>query len=138
MMKHKSAIFGVALVLGIVGMAAPKFWAEAAEMKKEPAMKVKTLSYGEIIFTAPNVLPSPFHVIAKKHGKILWQINNSVNVAELTEVQKRELKAGGIDRLEVKKVMESDLDRGADNYQELKQYIKKLALYIWVFSRSSG
>jgi hypothetical protein len=98
---------------------------------KQMSPNTKTLTYKDITFTAPNTLPSPYRVVAERGGKVLWEINNSVRLADMSEQEKENLKKGGIETLLIQDVQESILDKNADNFQELKKYIGKPALYIY-------
>ena len=59
---------------------------------------------------------------------MIWEINNDTVSPER---QNPDLKDGGIDKLVIQKVKDGDLDQGAGNYPQMKEYIGKPALYIY-------
>lgn len=103
-----------------------------SDSAKVSIMRAQTINYFEITFTAANAMPNPYGVMASKAGKIIWQINNVVE--EFSEKQKQFLADGGIAKLEVRYVLEDDLDKSSDKSSDkfdlLKTYIGKPALYI--------
>jgi hypothetical protein len=117
---------GTIILLLILGMTAisvgPSFAVQGA-MRKEHTMKMQTLMYAAMTFAAPNTPEFPYQVISKKQGKTVWHIDDGAKETKTIN--------GGIEKLEIKKVAESELDSGAENYKEMKQYVGKPALYIY-------
>jgi outer membrane protein assembly factor BamB len=93
----------------------------------------RTLTYQGITVTAPNQPDRAFYVFAKKNGKTLWETGKQ---AATPEPPNSPIKNEVVE-LTVKNVQERDLDKGADNYSQLKAYIGKPALYIKETSSSS-
>lgn len=94
-----------------------------------PAANTKTLTYQGITIKAPNTIDRPYYVFAMKGNKKIWELNSKAY--KLTDKQKRDLKAGGIEKLVIQNVKDSDLDSGATNYSKMKRYIGKPELYIY-------
>lgn len=88
----------------------------------------RQLTYKGTLFKAPNVKEKPYYVAAIKDGKVLWEINND---ALPPERQSSALKDGGIEKIVIQTVKESDLDSGAEYFEQVKKYVGKPALYVY-------
>jgi hypothetical protein len=93
---------------------------------KQIDMNAKTLTYNEITFTAPNNVGQSYYVTATNNGKILWEINKDI----ITGDQGNSPHQDEIVKLEIKNVKEDDLDTNSENFQQMKSYIGKPALWI--------
>jgi hypothetical protein len=83
-----------------------------------------TVTYEGTVFQAANTKDRPYYVFATRNGRIIWEINNK-------RIINSPLNNGGVGKLVIQDVQEGDLDSGKPDYQEMKQYIGKPALFIY-------